>query len=241
MRRLIGSHRTIIKATLALTAFLAVAGGVAYAASSSALVGPHGMINSCVSPRGGEVNVWKPGHHCSGGRVDLSWPARATSGTAGPAGAAGPAGPTGATGATGPANPAATTVDGETVTKLALKQATPATGSSSQTLYSADGLTVVAVCDHTGNASLQANGPASADSQLTVSGFEGSGSGAFGSQTATLGPASQAQLGPSGSGETTFSYANAAGQIISGQIGYAAAPSAGTFAGCGFSGVVTSG
>lgn len=237
MRRLIGSRLTVAKAAIALALFLAI-GGVAYAASGSALIGPHGMINSCVSPRGGEVNVWKLGHRCTGGRVPLSWPARTQPGTQG---APGPAGPTGATGATGPANPAATTVDGETVTKLLLKQATPASGSTSQTLYSGDGLTILAVCDHTGAAALQANGPASADSELTVSGFQGTGSGSFGSQTATLGPASQAPLGTSGSGETTFSYANAAGQVVSGQIGYQAAPSFGSFAGCGFDGVVTSG
>jgi hypothetical protein len=237
MRRLIGSRLTVTKAALALALFFAI-GGVAYAASSTALIGPHGNINSCVSPNGGEVNVWKPGHHCSNGRVPLAWPVRAQNGAPG---APGPAGATGATGATGPSNPAATTVDGETVTKLLLKQGTPASGSASQTLYSADGLTIVAVCDHTGAASLQANGPASADSQLSVSGFQGTGSGAFGSQTATLGPTSAAALGPVGSGETTFSYLSAAGQVVSGQIGYQSAPSAGTFAGCGYDGVVTSG
>jgi hypothetical protein len=237
MRRLIGSRLTVTKAALALALFFAI-GGVAYAASGTALIGPHGNINSCVSPNGGEVNVWKPGHHCSSGRVALAWPARAQNGAPG---APGPAGATGATGATGPSNPAATTVDGETVTKLLLKQATPTTGSSTQTLYSNDGLTVVALCDHTGAASLQANGPASADAELTVSGFQGTGSGSFGSQTATLGATSQVPLGPSGSGEATFSYANAQGQVVSGQIGYQTAPSFGSFAGCGFDGVVTSG
>ena len=237
MRRLIGSRLTVTKAALALGLFLAI-GGVAYAASGSAFVGPHGNINTCVPRNGGAVNVWKPGHHCSGGRVPLAWPARAQNGANGAPGAAGA---TGATGATGASNPAATTVDGETVTKLSLKQATPTSGSSSQTLYSADGLTILAVCDNTGAASLAANGPASADSQLTVSGFQGTGPGAYGSQTATLGPASQAALGPAGSGEATFSYANASGQVLSGQIGYKAAPSVGSFAGCGFEGVVTSG
>jgi hypothetical protein len=238
MKRLIRSQLTVTKAAIAVAAFLAI-GGVAYAANSSSLIGPHGNINSCVPRNGGEVNVWAPGHHCSPGRVALAWPARAQNGAPGAPGAAGA---TGSTGATGPVNPAATTVDGETVTKLLLKQATPGSGSATQTLYSNDGLTIVAVCDNSGAASLQANGPASADSELTVSGFEGSGgSGSFGSQTATLGPASQAPLGPSGSGETAFSYANASGQVVSGQIGYQAAPSAGTFAGCGYDGVVTSG
>jgi len=242
MRRLIRPRITATRAALTLALFLAI-GGVAYAATSSSLIGPHGNINGCVSRNGGEVNVWKPGHKCSGGRVALAWPARAQSGTAGPAGPAGATGATGTTGATGPANPAATTVDGETVSKLALREATPGSGSSSQTLYSADGLSILAVCNNTGAASLAANGPASADSALTVSGFQGTGtgSGAYGSQTTTLGPASQVPLGPAGSGEATFSYADAAGQVLSGQIGYEAAPAYGHFAGCGFDGVVTSG
>jgi len=235
MRRLIRSRLTVTKAALVLGVFLAI-GGVAYAAGGNAFVGPHGNINTCVPPKGGEVNVWKPGHQCSGGRVALAWPAVAQNGAAGPAGA------TGATGATGPTNPAATTVDGETVSKLLLKEPTPASGSTSMTLYGAvDGLTILAVCDHTGTASLQADGPASADSELTVNGFQGTGSGAFGSQTNALGPASLAPLGPPGSGESSFSYANSAGQVISGQIGYQSAPSLGSTAGCAFFGVLTTG
>jgi hypothetical protein len=146
----------------------------------------------------------------------------------------------GPTGATGPSNPAATTVDGETVTKLQLKEATPGSGSASQTLYSADGLTVTALCSAAGTASLQANGPASADSELTVDGLEGT-STTFGSQTATLGASSNATVGAAGSGQSTFSYANTAGQVISGHVGYQSAPSFGSFAGCGFFGVATSG
>jgi hypothetical protein len=237
MQRLIRSRLTVTKAALALALFLAI-GGVAYAASGTAFVGPHGMINTCVPPKGGEVNVWKPGHRCSGGRVALAWPARAQNGAPGAPGATGS---TGATGATGPTNPAATTVDGETVTKLLLKQPTPTSGSSSQTLYTADGLTILAACASTGTASLQANGPASADSELTVSGFQGTGGAAFGSQVPALGPASLAALGPAGSGESSFSYANSAGQVISGQIGYQSAPSLGSSPGCAFFGVVTSG
>jgi hypothetical protein len=238
MRRLIRPRITATRAALTVALFLAI-GGVAYGASSSSLIGPHGNLNGCVSPSGGEVNIWKLGHRCTGGRVPVAWPARAQSGAAGPAGPAGAIGATGATGPTGAANPAATTVDGETVSKLALHEAPPGSGSSSQTLYSADGLAIVAVCSNTGVASLAANGPASADSALTVSGYEGAA--AYGSQTATLGPASAVPLGPAGSGEATFSYANAAGQVISGQIGYESAPSYGSFAGCGYHGVVTSG
>ena len=222
----------------ALTALFVALGGVAYAASGSPFVGPHGNINTCVPPGGGGVNVWKPGHRCSGGRVGLAFPAIPQTGATGATGATGTAG---ATGATGPSNPAATTVDGETVTKLSLKEPTPATGTTSLTLYGGSGLTILANCDSSGNASLQANGPASADSELTVSGFQDGGTGYYGSQTGTLGPASLVPLGPSDAGEASFSYASSSGAVVTGNIGYQKAPSFGNAAGCAFFGTVVSG
>lgn len=228
-------HRKLI-AVAGIALFCAV-GGAAYAASTS-FVGPHGNINGCIGRNGGELNIWKPGHRCSGGRVNIAFPVR---GQAGPAGATGATGTTGATGATGAVNPAATTVDGQTVTKLLLKEPTPATGMTSQTLFSGGGLTILAECDNAGNASLQANGPASADSVLTVSGYQSGGSGSFGSQTSTLGPASAASLGPPSAGETSFSYASSSGQTVTGNIGYQKSPSFGAFNGCAFFGTVVSG
>jgi hypothetical protein len=226
--------------------FVALGGGAyALAASSSPFIGPHGNINTCVPSNGGEVNVWKPGHSCSGGRVGLAFPTSGAQGTPGAAGATGPSGVTGATGATGPSNPSATTVDGETLTKLTLKVPTPTTGTASQTLYNGtaagNGLIILATCTNTGTASLVANGPASADSNLDVSGYASAGPAAFGSQTATLGPASNATLGPVGSGESSFSYSTSGGSVATGQIGYQSAPSSGSFAGCTFSGTITSG
>jgi hypothetical protein len=239
MRRLIPRRLTVVNGAVALAVFAAL-GGVAYAATSASLIGPHGNINSCVPPNGGEVNVWKPGHRCTGGRVALAFPARAQNGAQGPAGQAGAAGATGPTGATGPVNPNATTVDGETVTKLSVREATPGSGTTTQTLNATDGLTILASCDASGAASLAANGPASADSELTVGGY--AGAAAFGSQTASLGPSSLAVLGPAGSGETSFSYANTAGQIVNGTIGYQRANAfGGSFVGCAFFGTITSG
>ncbi len=214
----------------------AVGGGVAYAASASSFIGPHGNINACVPPNGGGFNVWKPGHHCSGGWVALAFPARAQ---AGPAGAPGAPGATGATGATGPAN--ATTVDGETVTKLSLREPTPTSSSTSETLYTGNGLTILAACDSAGHASLAANGPASADSELTFSGYDNATTPTFGGQINNLGPATMAALGPASAGETSFSYANSAGQLVTGTIGYQKASSFGSYAGCAFFGTVTSG
>jgi hypothetical protein len=221
-----------------LTVLFVALGGVAYAASGSPFVGPHGNINSCVAPGGGEVNVWRPGHRCSGGRVGLAWPGIAQVGATGTTGATGAAG---ATGTTGPSNPAATTVDGEAVTKLSLKEPTPASGTTSLTLYGGSGLTILADCDSSGNASLQANGPTSADSELTVSGYQDGGTGYYGSQTATLGPASLVPLGPSDAGEASFSYAASSGAVVTGNIGYQKAPSFGNAAGCAFFGTVISG
>jgi len=241
MRRLIRTWPGV-----ALVAVIVLAtGGVAYATWGNGFIGPHGYINTCVPKRGGEVNVWKPGHRCTGGRVGLAFPANTQAGAKGPAGPAGPTGmtgATGATGATGPSNPSATTVDGETVTKLMLKIPTPASGTATVTLYGNDGLTVVAACDHTGTASVAANGPASADSELTVSGYQsGTTPTAFGSETDTLGPSSGAALGPAGSGESSFSYASSAGAVVTGEIGYQSATSFSSYAGCAFFGTATSG
>jgi hypothetical protein len=237
----------------AYTVLFLVVGFAAYAIAASPFIGPHGNINTCVPPAGGEVNVWKPGHNCSGGRVGLAFP---TTGKAGPTGPAGATGPIGATGATGAPNPSATTVDGETVTKLSLRVPTPSSGTASLTLYSAAGLTILANCDSSGNASLTANGPSSADSELTVGGFSGGTTGAtgatgttgttgtagaYGSQTATLGPQSAAPLGPPDSGHASFSYSSSSGTVVSGAVGYAKAPSFASYPGCAFFGSVTSG
>jgi hypothetical protein len=243
MRRLIRGPITVANVVAGVALFVAL-GGVAYAASGSSFVGPHGYINSCVPPAGGEVNVWKPGHGCSGGRVGLAFPATPQTGATGPKGSTGPTGSTGATGgtgATGATNPAATTVDGQSVTKLSLREPTPASGAASVTLYSGGGLTILAACDSAGNASLQANGPASADSELTVSGEQAGGTGHYGSQTNALGPATNATLGPPSTGQALFSYASSSGQVVTGSIGYAKAPSFGSYAGCAFFGTVTSG
>jgi hypothetical protein len=224
----------LLRVAVAL-ALLGALGGVAYAATSSSFVGPHGNINGCVPRNGGGLNLWKPGHRCSGGRVAVAFPVRAA------AGVSGPTGPSGPTGATGPSNSQASSVDGQTVTKLTLREATPATGTTAETLFSGDGLTILAQCDSTGAASLVANGPASADSVLTVSGHDNAGTPAFGSQTASLGPASLVALGPASAGEASFSYASNAGQVVTGSVGYEHSPSFGSFAGCAFFGTVISG
>ena len=235
MRRIFHLRPMAAKLAVAGTAFAAL-GGVAYAASSGSLVGPNGNLNGCVQRGGGQVHIWKLGHGCSGSWVPTTF---RSSSSPGPAGKAGAIGATGATGPTGPANPAATTVDGETVVKLLAKLGTPASGTATSTLYSGAGLTILANCDAAGNASLTANGPASADSELTVSGRDNTG--AFGSQTSTLGPASLAALGTANAGETTFSYASAAGLTVTGNIGYQNATSFGSYAGCAFFGTAISG
>ena len=235
MKRLAGQRTTRgILRIAGVLGLLAALGGVAYAAGSS-FVGPHGNINGCVPPNGGGLNVWKPGHRCSGGRVAVAFPVRGTAGASGAVGATGP------TGATGPSNSQATSVDGQTVTKLTLRESTPASGTTSETLFSGEGLTILAQCDSTGAASLAANGPASADSVLTVSGEDNATTPAYGSQTASLGPASLVALGPASAGEASFSYASNAGQVVTGTIGYEHAPSFGSFAGCAFFGTVISG
>jgi hypothetical protein len=213
---------------LGATVLCLVAGSAAYAAGTgSQFVGTGGSITSCLPPRGGEVKVWLPGHRCSGGWAQLNWSA------------VGSTGPAGATGATGPINPSATTVDGQTVSKLLLKVPTPGSGTTTSTLYSADGLTILALCDSSGNASLVANGPSTNDSELMVSGY--ANTAAFGSQTNNLGSSSNAPLGPTASGHSSFSYASSAGNVLTGAIGYQKANSFGSYAGCAFFGEITSG
>ena len=231
MRRVIRT-RTVLAKLVACAAVFATLGGAAYAAGASPFVGADGSLGGCAPPAGGQVHIWKPGHLCSGGWVSVTFAGR---------GATGPSGSTGASGATGPLNPAATTVDGETVTKLLLKVPTPTSSTSAATLYSGGGLTILAECDTAGNASLQANGPPSADSELTINGDANGASGSFGSQTSALGPASLAALGPANAGETSFSYASASGQLVTGNIGYEKAPSFGSYAGCSFFGTIISG
>ncbi|HUB76680.1 MAG TPA: hypothetical protein VL977_06470 [Solirubrobacteraceae bacterium] len=210
---------------LALAGVVAAIGaGAAYAAGASPFVGSTGAISSCLPPKGGQVHVWKPGHACSGGWVALSWAA---------------SGATGPTGATGAPNPAAQTVDGQALEKVMTRIPTPASGSSTATLYASNGLTLTAACSNTGSASLTASGPGSGDAELTVSGY--GGAGAFGSQTATLGSAGDATVGPAGSGETTFSFANSSGTLVNGQLGYQSASSFSTYAGCSFFGELTAG
>jgi hypothetical protein len=215
-----------LKLGAGVTLFAGIAGG-AYAAGSSAFIATNGAITSCLPPRGGALHVWLPGHRCSGGWVQLNW------------NAVGATGATGATGAAGPVNPSATTVDGQTVSKLLLKVPTPGSGTTTSTLYSGSGLTILAECDSSGNASLVANGPSSNDSELTVSGDSTGGS--FGSQTDNLGSSSNATLGPASSGEASFSYASSSGTVLTGSIGYQKTGSFGGYAGCAFFGDITSG
>ena len=137
MRRIIPTRVTSAHAVAGVALFVALGGG-AYAATGSPFIGPHGNINTCVPPGGGGVNVWKPGHRCTGGRVGLAFP---VVGQPGATGQTGPTGLTGPTGATGAPNPSATTVDGQTVTKLLLKEPTPASGTTSMALYTGAGLT----------------------------------------------------------------------------------------------------
>jgi hypothetical protein len=238
VRRAVRSRLTATNAIACTALFLALGGG-AYAASSS-FVGRAGNINTCVPPNGGEVNVWKPGHRCSGGRVNLAFPT--TAGRTGATGPTGAPGATGATGATGPANADAVTVDGQALVKLSLRIATPTSGTTTATLYAGNGLTVYAACDSTGAASLLASGPASADEQLTVSGYQsGASAAAFGSQTGALGP-TQVTIAPGGSGEASLSSETAGGAVTSGQLGYRQAPGFGAgFGGCTFFGTVITG
>ena len=233
--RLMKPRSKMLVRAAALGGAFAIAGGVAYGATaaSSPLIDAQGNILACTHPGGGKWHIWPAGHACTGGWQAVTFAATAK------AGAPGPKGATGATGPMGPVNAAASSVNGLTPSKLSLRIPKPASGTATATLYSADGLTILAGCASSGTATLEANGPTTADAGLTVLGYDSTGN--FGSQTATLGPASAAPLGPAGSGSTTFEYTNTADQILTGKIGYLAAPSVGAYAGCSFFGKVVTG
>ncbi len=223
MRGTLGVPGALVKAAAGAALFVGL-GGAAYAATtSSAFVASDGAVTSCLPPNGGTVHIWKPGHRCSGGWANLSLAAKAG---------------VGATGATGATNPNATAVDGQSVSKLYLKQPTPTSTASTATLYSANGLTILAQCSTAGGASLDATGPSSGDSELLVSGRDATGS--YGSQIPALG-ATAVPIALAGSGEFSFTYATSAGAVASGNVGYQSAPSFAHYAGCGFFGEVTAG
>jgi hypothetical protein len=230
MRKMIRGRLTAANGLGVVAVFLALGGG-AYAASSSSLTGAGGAITSCVGKKGGTLKVTKPGQRCPKGKVKLTFNA---AGPIGPAGATGPTGPTGLPVAS------ATTVDGETVTKISLREPTPSSSMAETAIVNTDGLTIDADCDNGGNASLVANGPASNDAELTYSGWDDAPT-YFGGEVHNLGSASTESLGPPDGGEVAFTYENTSGQVVSGNIGYQKAPSFGAFNGCSFFGAVTSG
>ncbi len=229
MRPLIQARFLVVSGVLVV----ALAGGGYALAAGSGFVGRHGNINACVPRKGGAVNVWKPGHHCSSGSVSLAFP---TTGHAGPTGPPGAQGTTGATGATGPSNPSAVTVDGETVTKIFFKVPTQASLTNT-TLFSGDGLTLIGQCDNAGNPTVQATGPATSDSEIA---WTDTTTVTSGGQVTNLGTTmTQLALGPA---NTSFSYASSAGQVVTGQIGDTKTPGFGaSLNGCAFFGTVTSG
>ena len=223
-------HRSILAALTAM----ALAGGVAYAASTNAFIGANGKVHACVPKHGGTLSVVRAGHHCSHGKVGL---ALATEGTAGPAG---PVGATGATGATGASNPSATTVDGMSITKIFVKVPTPATSMATAQLFSGSGLTILGQCDNGGNAMVIANGPSTNDSDISYWGWHATNMAQSG-QVSNLGPATMLQIGMNGNGETIFSYASSGGAVVTGTLDYEKAFALGTFSGCVFSGTAISG
>ena len=207
-----------------------IAGGVAYGAttSSNSLINAQGNILACTHPGGGKWHIWPAGHVCSGGWQAVTFAATAKAGATGPRGATGPA---------GPVNAAASSVNGVTPDKLSLRIPTPATGASTATLYSADGLTILAGCSSSGSATLEANGPAAADAGLTVVGYDSTGN--YGSQTLRSDRHRPHRSVQRVLDRLRSSTPIPAGQIVTGKLGYLGAPSVGVYAGCSFFGKVT--
>jgi hypothetical protein len=233
-------HLTYANLMATVAVFVALGGG-AYAATSGLLVGRGGVITGCVARNGGPLRVVKAGRKCPRGTVRLSFNQQGQPGKNGKNGANGKNGKDGAVGKTGPAglpNPNATTVDGQTVTKLMLREPTPVSSMASRTLFSGGGLTILAQCDNAGNARLIANGPASSNAELTSSGWDNVSG--FGHQNRALGPLSADSLSGGNSGQVSFSYSSSDGHVVTGNVGFQTAPSFGTLAECAFFGSVIS-
>jgi hypothetical protein len=142
-RRVLRARATSRNIAVTLALVLALAGGTAYAAKK---VLHHYLIKSTSQIKPSVLATLK--------------------GNAGPSGATGPAG---ATGATGAANPAATSVDGESISKIFF--AAPAnTGATN--IFVGDGLTLMATCGPSARIGLTA---ASTDdhAELNASGYAG--------------------------------------------------------------------
>jgi Collagen triple helix repeat (20 copies) len=92
-------------ASTAIAASNGLIGGTAWAAQTSAIVGPDGTINGCYAQKNGSLRVVEPGTPCSRGELAISWNQKGATGETGPAGPPGPKGNKGATGETGPAGP----------------------------------------------------------------------------------------------------------------------------------------
>jgi hypothetical protein len=205
LRQLAGALKRAAYANTAATlaVFIVLAGGTAYATS-------HYLIT-------------KVGQFSASVRTALQ-------GTTGPTGVSGA---TGATGSTGPANQSATTVDGQTVTKIFYQ--VPDNTASAQ-LYSQDGLTLDASCSSSGAPGLTAT---SSDPNAELN-WGGDNDGVLGNTTITAsnndgvsGTKTILSSGTNNRGSMILAYANTSDQVVTITFGFDYRPSFGSFSGCG--------
>jgi hypothetical protein len=186
--------------TAALAIFLVLAGGTAYATS-------HYLITKT---------------------KQLSPSVRAA--LKGAKGVVGAPGPLGSTGPTSPVTASATTVDGQTVTKIFYEVLSNNTTPTQ--LYSGDGLTLDATCSVSGDPGLTASS-SDTNAEMNVSGDDES---AFHESVANGFPSTRTILSTSGAhrGSLILAYANTTGQVVTVTFGFDDADSfGGSNAGCG--------
>jgi len=132
----------------------------------------------------------------------------------------------------------ATTAGGQTVSKIQWKAATSTT---TQTIFSADGLTITGSCDASGNITVDATGPAAGNGELRIQG-DTLASGAFFKNSAGFTSANTVSLlnadGAHNEGSGELVYATSDGHVLTFDYGFdwGAAPTDGsynnTFGGC---------
>ncbi|HSS39101.1 MAG TPA: hypothetical protein VLT58_10060, partial [Polyangia bacterium] len=140
-----------------MAVLFAMSGG-AFAAAGGFSSG--GKLQACVNEEGG-LKLLKAGKHCKRGLKTVGWSIAGPKGATGAAGAKGAAGAAGAAGAQGPAgapNPSATSVNGQSVTRIF---ATVAPAAPAVQVLSVQGLTLQYSC------------PTSVETLVTATGLPG--------------------------------------------------------------------
>lgn len=203
-----------VAATLALV--FAMSGG---AIAATGGFSSSGKLQGCVNEEGG-LKLLKAGKHCRRGQKSVAWSItgpKGDPGASGAPGAKGAAGATGGQGAQGPAgapNPSATSVDGQSITRIF---ATVATAAPAVDVLSTEGLTLRFACPTSVEGVVTATGLAGGTDNLV---WQGNGNGgAFEGRTEHLG-STPSTIGKGNYGTGVAEFGTADGHVVSVTYGW---------------------